>query len=62
MSDEGGEVHGSPKTLKIFKKHDHTVLSRALDASNQNLVERCHRTISNAVRNVLIGANPPIKF
>ena len=36
MLDQGGQLHGLPQMVKIFKKHDCTVLPTALDASNQN--------------------------
>ena len=62
MSDQGGELHGLPQMLKVFKRHNHTVLPTALDASDQNPVEQHHQTISDAVRAMLIGANLPIKF
>ena len=61
LLNQGGELCGSPKMSKIFKKHSHTVLPTALDASNQNLVKRNHQTVANSVWAVLIGANPQIK-
>ena len=62
MPDSGGGMHGSPQKLKVFKKHCCKVQPTAPDASNQNPVEQCHQTISNAVRAMLIGADLPIKF
>ena len=63
MSDQRGELNGSPQMLKIFKKHNCTMPLIALDASNQNPVERHHHTVSNnVIQAVPIGANPPIKF
>ena len=62
IPDQGGELHGSPQMLKVFKEHNHPVLLTAKDASNQNSVERHHQTTSNAVRATLTGANLSIKF
>ena len=50
LLDQGAELHGSPQTMKIFKKHNHTMLLTDPDASNQNPVERHHQTVANAVR------------
>ena len=58
LLDHGGELHGSPQ----IKKHNHTVLPTAPDASNQKPVERHHQTVANAVQAAVIGANLPIKF
>ena len=62
MLDQGRGPCGLPQMLKIFKKHNHTVLPTVPDASNQNPVERHHKTISDVVQAVSIGTNLPMKF
>ena len=48
--------------VEDFQKHNHTVIPKAPDASNQNHVEKCHQTAANTVRAALIGANLSTNF
>ena len=61
--DQGGELYRNPKVKQLFEEFDYDVRPTGADASNQNgPVERGHRTVANAVRSMLIGANLDVKF
>ncbi len=61
--DQGGELYHNPAVIKLFRHFKYEIRPTGADASNQNgPVERAHRTIADAVRSFLYGANLPVRF
>jgi hypothetical protein len=61
--DQGGELYHNPQVRQLFRKYNYEIRPTGADASNQNgPVERAHRTVSNAIRALLHGANLDVKF
>ena len=61
--DQGGELYHNPEVNKLFKEFNYEVRPTGADASNQNgPVERSHRTVANAIRAMLHGANLDARF
>ena len=56
--DQGGELYKNPEVVNTFKVFGYEIRPTGADASNQNgPVERGHRTVANAIRALLTGAN-----
>ena len=61
--DQGGELGRCPEVLRLFESAGYTVELTAPDSSHQNgPSERPHRTIGDAVRTMLAGANLELRF
>ena len=61
--DQGGELFRNPAVCSLFKEFGYKIYPTGGDSSHQNgPVERAHRTISQSVKAVLIGAGLDIKF
>ena len=61
--DQGGELYQNPEVRRLFQRFGYQVRPTGADASNQNgPVERGHRSVANAIRALLTGANLPVKF
>jgi hypothetical protein len=63
VMDQGGELYKNPRVRNLFKKFKYEIYPTGADSSSQNgPVERSHRTVSNGVKAILIGAGLDIKF
>ena len=63
VMDCGGELYNNPAVRTLFKKYGYDVYPTGADTSSQNgPVERAHRTISNGIKSLLIGAGLETKF
>ena len=63
VMDQGGELYQSKEVQALFKKYGYEVLPTGADSTFQNgPVERAHRTVSTAIKSLLIGAGLDIKF
>jgi hypothetical protein len=63
VMDQGGELYNNPLVCNIFKKYKYTIYPTGADNSSQNgPVKRSHRTISQGVKAILVGAGLDIKF
>jgi hypothetical protein len=62
VMDQGGELYNNPLVHNVFKKYNYTIYPTSADNSSQNgPVERSHRTVSQGVKAILIGAGLDIK-
>jgi hypothetical protein len=56
-------LYNNPPVRNVFKKYNYTVYPTGADNSTQNgPVKRSHRTVSQGVKAILIGAGLDIKF
>ena len=58
--DHGGELFNNPKVVTLFRSYDYEVLSTPTGINfllQNGPVERAHRTVSQGIRSLLIGAN-----
>ena len=63
MMDGGGELYGNPEHRTLFKSFGYDIYVTGPDALFQNrVVERGHRTVSTAIKSLLIGAGLEAKF
>jgi hypothetical protein len=63
VMDQDGELYNNPLVCNVFKKYNYTIYPTGADNSSQNgPVERSHRTVSQGVKAILIGAGLDIKF
>jgi hypothetical protein len=63
VMDQGGELYNDLLVRNVFKKYNYTIYPTGADNSSQNgPVERSHRTVSQGVKAILIGAGLDIKF
>ena len=61
--DQGGELCGNPDVQHLFKRYQHKIFPTGSDSLSQNgLVKRAHRTISNGIKSWLIGAGLPLAY
>ena len=61
--DQGGELFGNPEVHSLFREFGYSVLPTGGYASWQNgPVERAHRTISDSIKALLIGAGLDSRF
>jgi hypothetical protein len=61
--DQGGELYNNPLVRNVFKKYNYTIYPTGADNSSQHgPVKRSHRTVSQGVKAILIGAGLDTKF
>ena len=61
--DQGGELYGDPDVRNLFKRYHYGIFPTGANSLSQNgSVERVHRTVSNGIKNCLIGAGLPIAY
>ena len=61
--DQGGELYNNIEVRNLFEKKGYKVFPTGADSSHQNgPVERGHRTLGDAMRAMLLGANLDAKF
>ena len=63
MFDQVGELDGNPLIHNLFKKYGYSVYTTGGYSSNSNgPVERAHRTVSDGIKAVLLGAGLQPRF
>ena len=56
-------MYGHPNVRNLFKRYQYEIDPTGSDFSTQNgPIERAHRTVSNGIKNCLIGAGLPIAY
>ena len=61
--DQSGELYKNPNVKNLCKRFGYEIIVTGADTSFQNgLVERCHRSRSDATKAILHGAGMDIKF
>ena len=61
--DQRCELFNNLKVVTLFRRYGYEVLPTGADSSFQNgPVERAHRTVSQGIKSLLIGADLDIKF
>ena len=63
MMDQGGELYKNPAIRKLFTSFGFALHPTATEAHHANgVIERANRTVDAGIRNLLHGANLPVRF
>ena len=61
--NQGGKLFNNPKVITLFRSYGYEVLPTGANSLFQNgSAEQAHRTVSQSIRSLFIGADLDIKF